>query len=143
MINEFTITGRMAKEPTERYTNDGEMYLTFCLASGRDRKVKGGKQVFDFPYFIAFKSVARLIYKYIVKGQTITVKGAVRTKPMELSNGLTRTEQFLEVQKVYFDKMKDPADNPMPDKKEQIATMYDGFDENGLFPNMDETEGIN
>ena len=133
MLNTFSITGNPTAEPKQRYDNRGNPYIEFRLASRRD--YFSPSQPFDFISFRAQKSNMENILKYVQVGQCITVRGSIHSGLRTVGDKQYPVE-YKDVEKVYFDKQKDPPQNPDPKQQEilEFTARYDGFDEDGPFP---------
>lgn len=78
------------------------------------------------------------ILKYISVGQCITVKGSIRSGT-RVKGDKQYPVEYKNVEKVYFDKQKDPPHCPDPARQEILSfiSTYDGFDEGGPFPSSE------
>ena len=138
-LNITVVDGYLTAEPKQDYEINGEPFIRFRLGCHRD---KGHcKQNYDFVSFRAYKHNMDLIMKYVQTGQPITILARNRSFLRGTSHGKVPVE-YKEVEKVYFDKRRDEFKEL--DEKEQeileISKNYDGFDENGLFPDGEEED---
>lgn len=145
MLNEFTLQGRLCSEPTQKFTADGQPYITFNLAISRNRRVKN-VLYYDFIQCRAAGRIAELVLSSVVVGQEIIVTGSMRSVCSLVEGRRVRTDQYPRVERVFFARPKTIEEVPDKDTTAQdivqIAKDMSGFDENGYFPGKEEEEVI-
>lgn len=76
-MNKVIITGRLARDPEVKVTNDSSV-ARFTVAVDRRFK-KDGEQTADFVSCVAFGKSADFISKYFGKGKMIAIDGRIQT----------------------------------------------------------------
>ena len=77
-MNNVSLTGRFARDPNIKYTNDGKTIARFTLACDRRFKSENGPTA-DFISCIAFGKTAEFIEKYFSKGMKMELSGRIQT----------------------------------------------------------------
>ena len=88
MLNVCALQGRLARDPELRQTATGKSVATFTLAVDRGRKDASGKSLTDWVPIIAWESRAEFAYKWLTKGQMVTVDGTNRTVLEVVANNI-------------------------------------------------------
>lgn len=91
MLNVCALQGRLARDPELRQTTTGKSVATFTLAVDRGRKDASGKSLTDWVPIIAWESRAEFAYKWLTKGQMVTVDGRLQSRTYQAKDGTSRT----------------------------------------------------
>lgn len=88
-MNEVVLTGRLAKDPEVRYTQNNMAVCRFTLAVDRAgrRQNSGNEQTADFISITAFDRVAENCSRYLLKGSQAAVLGRIQTGSYRNSEG--------------------------------------------------------
>lgn len=86
MLNQLTLIGRIAKDPTLQTTRDGGSYTRFTLAVRRPFKNQSGNYDTDFIPCISWGKVSETIVDYCTKGSLISLNGRIHMRTQELEN---------------------------------------------------------
>ena len=78
MLNVVALQGRLARDPELRQTATGKSVATFTLACDRGRKDASGRSLTDWVPVIAWEQRADFAYKWLTKGQMVTVDGRIQ-----------------------------------------------------------------
>lgn len=89
-INKCYFTGRIGKEPELRSTANGTAVCTFSLAVERPKAKGAEKGETDWLDFVAWRSTAEFISRYLGKGRKVVIEATVRTRKFEDKNGNNR-----------------------------------------------------
>lgn len=95
MLNNVTITGRMASNVDLRKTAEGMSVTNFTLFSERDQKEVSADKI----NCIAWERIAELIVNYCPKGKKITIVGRLQS----IDKADHRFDQVVNVRNVYYD----------------------------------------
>lgn len=85
-MNVWCGVGRVGKDPEVRHTRQGDKVVSFSLAT--DRWKKGDPT--DWHTIVCFGKTADFAEKYVTKGSSVAVKGAIRYEKWEDQNGQKR-----------------------------------------------------
>ena len=85
-MNKAFITGRLTKAPELRTTTNGLSVATFTVACDR----RGEQNQADYINITAWRQLADLVGKYLVKGQLVSLTGAIRTRSYDAQDGSKR-----------------------------------------------------
>lgn len=85
-MNKAFITGRLTKAPELRTTTNGLSVATFTVACDR----RGEQPQADYINITAWRQLADLVGKYLVKGQLVSLTGAIRTRSYDAQDGSKR-----------------------------------------------------
>ena len=88
-MNECILSGRLASDVELRTTQSGKSVAQFRLAVNR-RKGKDGKQETDFLPIVVWDKLADLCSKYLSKGSSAAVAGAIQTRSYTAQDGSKR-----------------------------------------------------
>ena len=119
-MNKAIIIGRLTKEPESKTTPNGISVTTFSVAVPR----KMNREETDFLNVVAWRSLADLCAKYLVKGQQVAVIGEIRTRTYEAKDGTKRYVTEIQAYEVEF----------LAKPKEGRTEIYKFEDEAGLTP---------
>lgn len=90
-MNKVFLIGNLTKDPEMRSTQSGVAVCNFTIAVNRRFKNANGKQETDFLNVIAWRQLAELCGKYLVKGRKVAVTGSIQTRTYEAKDGSKRT----------------------------------------------------
>lgn len=98
-VNSCHFIGNLGREPETRYTTDGTPVCTFSIAATEKWKSKSGeaKEHTEWVTCVAWRQLAEICGKYLVKGQQVYVEGKMQTRSWETEDGTKkyRTEVIL------------------------------------------------
>lgn len=87
MINNWTGTGRITKDPEVKAMGNGTASCRFTLAVNRTFKNKQGEYDADFITCVAFGNTAQKLSQYVRKGNLLGVTGRIQTGSYENNMG--------------------------------------------------------
>lgn len=90
-MNKVFLIGNLTKDPEMRSTQSGVAVCNFAIAVNRRFKNANGEQETDFLNVIAWRQLAELCGKYLVKGRKVAVTGSIQTRTYEAKDGSKRT----------------------------------------------------
>lgn len=130
MLNRGEIMGYITADPKADYgLVTGRTVVRFTLGCMRDFRPGGKGKIWDFISLVAFDRMAEVFLKHIKKDQVVFVEYTLRSYKVNYG-GQSRSMWSPVVEKVRFDKLRDPAPKPGEPGWEEVY--YEGFDENGL-----------
>ena len=91
MLNVCALQGRLARDPELRQTTNGKSVATCTLAVDRGRKDASGRSLTDWVPIIAWEQRADFAYKWLTKGQMVTVDGRLQSRTYQAKDGTSRT----------------------------------------------------
>ena len=91
MLNVVALQGRLGRDPEIRQTTTGKQVARFTLAVDRGRKDANGQSQTDWINVIAWERLADFAYKYLTKGQMVTVDGRLQSRSYQAKDGTNRT----------------------------------------------------
>ncbi len=89
-MNKVIMIGNLTKDPDVRTTGSGISVCTLRIAVTRKRANQNGEKVSDFFDVIAWRQLAELCGKYLVKGRKICVTGELQTRSYDAKDGSKR-----------------------------------------------------
>ena len=110
MLNSVNIMGRLIRDPELRQTQSGIAVASFSLAVERDFKPQDGEREVDFFDFIAWRSTAEFVKKYLSKGRMAVVDGKLQSRKWQDKNGNNRVSVEVVADSVYFGDSKKDGD---------------------------------
>ena len=87
MINNVSLTGRIANDLDLKYTQSGVAVLSFRIAVDRKYKNASGERETDFINCVAWRKTAETMSQYLGKGSLIGVEGNIQTRDYENAQG--------------------------------------------------------
>jgi len=95
MVNKVIIVGRLGRDPESRFTGSGDQVANFSVACGEKWKDKDGQPQERTEWFkvTAWKKLAEICQKYLVKGSLVYIEGRGQTREWEDKQGQKR-QQF-------------------------------------------------
>lgn len=101
-MNKVILSGRLTKDVSVNYTNDGLSIARFNVAV--DRKIKkDSQQTADFISCVSFGKTAEFIEKYFSKGKGIELEGRIQTGSYDKDGAKVYTTDVV-VEQVEFPK---------------------------------------
>lgn len=85
-MNRAVLIGRLTSPPETRQTPNGVSVTTFSLAVNR----RMNREVTDYFNIVAWRGLADICAKHLVKGQRISVTGEIQTRSYDDKNGVKR-----------------------------------------------------
>lgn len=96
MINNFTIIGRLTRDPETRYTKGNKAVTLINIA------VNNGKDDTTFIRLTAFDKLAELVSKYCKKGDLIGTQSIIKNHNWEDKNGNKHYDYSFIINKISF-----------------------------------------
>ena len=96
MINNFTIIGRLTRDPETRYTKGNKAVTLINIA------VNNGKDDTTFIRLTAFDKLAELVSKYSKKGDLIGTQSIIKNHNWEDKNGNKHYDYSFIINKISF-----------------------------------------
>ena len=87
MINNVSLTGRIATDLELKHTQSGVAVLSFRIAVDRKYKNASGERETDFINCVAWRTTAETMSQYLGKGSLIGVEGNIQTRDYENAQG--------------------------------------------------------
>lgn len=97
-MNKVIQMGRLTADPELKKTTSGVYVCSFTLAVKRP----GTEDKTDFPDYVAWRSTAELICKWLKKGSPVIVEGSLQTRLWEDKAGQKRKTVEIVVDNVFF-----------------------------------------
>lgn len=91
-MNNVIISGRLARDPELRYTQNGKEVANFSLAVEDKYKNQDGSRPVNFIDCVAWGKSAEFANKYLVKGNRAMVNGRLRQRQWQDQNGNKRNK---------------------------------------------------
>lgn len=101
-MNKVFLIGNLTRDPEMRSTQSGVSVCNFSIAVNRRFKNANGEQETDFLNVIAWRQLAELCSKYLVKGRKVAVTGSIQTRQYEAKGGSKRTAWDIVADEVEF-----------------------------------------
>lgn len=101
-MNKVVLIGNLVRDPEVRATQSGISVCNFTVAVNRRFKKENGEQETDFLNVIAWRQLAELCGKYLVKGRKVAVTGSIQTRTYEAKDGSKRTAWDIVADEVEF-----------------------------------------
>src|SRR5699024_1283702 len=86
-MNSIHIVGRLTKDVSLKYTQNGVAVANFTVAVNRQFKNANGEREADFINVVQFRKGAELTAQYMSKGSQIGVTGRIQTRNYENNEG--------------------------------------------------------
>lgn len=87
MINNVSLTGRIANDLDMKHTQSGVAVLSFRIAVDRKYKNANGERETDFINCVAWRKTAETMSQYLGKGSLIGIEGNIQTRDYENNQG--------------------------------------------------------
>lgn len=102
MLNNFSLMGRLTRDPEIKTTPSGVKVLSFTVACDRNFKNQDGTTTADFIDCVAWRQQAEFINKYFAKGKMIALTGSLQTRTYTDRDGIKRKVYEVNVESVNF-----------------------------------------
>ena len=89
-MNKVYLIGNLTRDPEMRSTSTGIPVCNFSIAVNR-RKRADGQQETDFFNIVAWRQLAELCSRYLVKGRKVAIAGSIQTRTYEAQDGSKRS----------------------------------------------------
>jgi len=102
-LNMAVLQGKLGKDPEIRYTPGGDAVCKFSIAVSTKYTDKGGQKrekVF-WANVVAWRNLAEICGKYLVKGQECIIVGSLSTSEWE-KNGVKMKSTEITAEKMFF-----------------------------------------
>ncbi|MCR6112110.1 single-stranded DNA-binding protein [Bacillus sp. A301a_S52] len=111
MLNQFTLIGRIARQPSLQTTREGISFTRFTLAVRRPFKNQAGQYDTDFVQLISWNKVAERVADFCSKGSLVSVNGRIQMRSFELEEEKRLTVPDVVAENVTFLQMKKRSDD--------------------------------
>ena len=99
--NKVVLVGNLTKDPQLKYVLNGVAVSNYSLAVNRPYKDNDGNRGSDFIRVVCWKRLAELSEKYLKKGDSVLVEGALQSRTYE-KEGQTHFATEVLAQKIEF-----------------------------------------
>ena len=100
-MNQFYGIGNLVRDPEVKTTNAGIKVCNFTIAINRRMKNNGEQQT-DYLNIVAWRQLAELCEKYLIKGKKVAVIGSIQVRNYEDKNGVKRTSWDILADEIEF-----------------------------------------
>lgn len=121
-VNNFTLTGNLAKVPEIKKTQNGKSYAFVTIAVNGMNKDKA-----DFISFITWEKLAENVVKYCGKGDCISVHGFISTVKREDNTSLQLTADAVTFLHKAGKKAPEPEKKAEPEQETFVPVNNDPF----------------
>lgn len=90
MLNRIVLIGRLTRDPSLRYTNQGTAVCSMNLAVDRKFKNAAGEKETDFIDIVAWRQLGENCANYLSKGKLAAVEGSMQIRSYEDKDGNKR-----------------------------------------------------
>lgn len=111
-MNKVILIGRITKNVELNQTQNGTAYVSNSIAVNRNYKNADGSISTDFINFVAYKSTAELMARYVNKGDRIGLTGSWNVRSYQNQQGQTQYVNELLVENIEF-----LQDKPQPQQQ--------------------------
>ncbi|RLB08957.1 MAG: single-stranded DNA-binding protein [Deltaproteobacteria bacterium] len=89
MLNRATLIGRLGSDPEVHYTQSGETFTRFTLATNQWWKDKEGnvQETTEWHRIVAWGKIAEICGEHLSKGKLIYVEGPIKTRKWDDEQG--------------------------------------------------------
>lgn len=102
-MNDVTLIGNLVDDPKYGTTSGGVSKCTFRLATQREyTNPQTGQREADFHNIVAWRQLADLCAKYLVKGRQCAIKGSIQYRSYDAQDGSKRYITEIVADKVKF-----------------------------------------
>ena len=102
-MNKVFLIGNLTRDPEMRSTQSGVPVCNFSIAVNRRfRNQQTGQQETDFFNIVAWRQLAELCSRYLVKGRKVAVSGSIQIRTYEAQDGTRRTAVDVVADEVEF-----------------------------------------
>lgn len=100
-MNKVYLIGNLTRDPEMRATQGGIEVCNFAIAVNR-RKDANGNQQTDFFNIVAWRQLAQLCGKFLMKGKKVAVIGSIQQRNFTDKDGIKRTAYDIVADEVEF-----------------------------------------
>jgi single-strand DNA-binding protein len=86
MLNRIVLIGRLTKDPSLRYTENGTPVCNFTLAVERNYTNRDGDRDVDFINIVTWRGLAENCARHLGKGRLVGVDGSLQIRKSENNN---------------------------------------------------------
>mgnify|MGYP002626415322 CR=1 FL=1 len=138
-INNCVFTGRLGADPELRHTQNNTPVCTFDLAVERMKAKGTEKAETDWLTFVAWRSTAEYISKYLTKGSAVTVQARASVRKWTDRDGNSRKAVEFVVDEIKGSGSRQSYGSaPAPSPPAPAASYTPGQD---AFSELDDTDG--
>lgn len=102
-MNKVYMIGNLTRDPELRATQSGVSVCNFSIAVNRRYKdPQTGKQETDFFNIVAWRQLAELCGKFLMKGKKVAIVGSIQTRTYEDKSGAKRTAYDIIADEIEF-----------------------------------------
>jgi len=120
-VNSISITGRLGRDPEQRFTSGGKAVANFSIAVDYGF---GDKKITSWIPVVCWEKTAELAQQYLAKGSQVGVEGRLQSRSYEDRNGnkntvleviASRLEFFSKAEKKNSSQSEQDFDGPAPE----------------------------
>lgn len=100
-MNKVYLIGNLTRDPEMRVTQSGVDVCNFSIAVNRRKDAQGNQQT-DYFNIVAWRQLAQLCGKFLMKGKKVAVIGSIQTRSYEAQDGSKRTAVDIVADEVEF-----------------------------------------
>lgn len=100
-MNKVYLIGNLTRDPEMRVTQSGVDVCNFSIAVNRRKDAQGNQQT-DYFNIVAWRQLAQLCGKFLMKGKKVAVVGSIQTRSYEAQDGSKRTAVDIVADEVEF-----------------------------------------
>ncbi len=91
-VNKVILVGNVGKDPEVRHLDQGVAVANFPLATSESYTSKSGEKITttEWHNIVAWRGLANLAEKYIVKGRQLFIEGRIRSRSYDDKDGVKR-----------------------------------------------------
>jgi len=101
-LNKVILIGRLTRDPELRFTDSGAELCRFTLAVDRPYTKQSGEKEADFINIVAWRRLAEVCAKYLVKGRLAAVEGRLEIRTYTNREGEPRKATQVVADNVQF-----------------------------------------
>ena len=101
-LNKVILIGRLTRDPELRFTDSGAGLCRFTLAVDRPYTKQSGEKEADFINIVAWRRLAEVCAKYLVKGRLAAVEGRLEIRTYTNREGEPRRAAQVVAENVQF-----------------------------------------
>ncbi len=130
-LNKVMLIGNLGRDPEVRFTPDGSPVASFSLATGETWTDKNGtrQERTEWHNIVAWKRLADLAKRFLVKGRQVYIEGRIRTREWDDKDGnKRRTTEIIASQIVLLGSKPQGADAgtaPQPVQARSVTAEYE------------------
>ena len=117
-MNKVYLIGNLTRDPEMRATQGGVEVCNFAIAVNRRKDANGNRQT-DFFNIVAWRQLAQLCGKFLMKGKKVAVIGSIQQRNFVDKDGIKRTAYDIVADEVEF--LTPMGEAPKPEAVPQEA----------------------